>query len=889
MRMRVFTIALGLGSAGFGLAQANGVELKAATASVKGKPEVRLRWQIAEGWIPARGLRVYRIEGAKRTLVANVAAPTDAAVDGLLPAPFRGRALAATAARALPNIPRLDFKVKRPPSRAPQFLQRKGALDQLRKLETPLITRAQRQAKLTQLQTASKLTPLGKGATRLSTNLTADALKVFSARAELNLAALLQPGAATTLGLGANDPQVAAGATVSYALHGVDAAGTESAQPIATLKDFRVGADAAPPVVAGIQFLQDEDQIQLRWDRVPAATEEALGAVSYRIELLSPGTPAPKDLTPKPLVVPDLDDDTEPEAFFENRLVRPGTYTYRVTLVDGFGRESAETNFTVPVVDWRRPLPPARASARLDVVRPTLRSTKLNITPTKIGAAVPVVPVVWTGRPGFDGMTVRYHVYRQNLDTPDAAPERLTPTPIAGQAIPFGTDAELRKAADLVLGEEFIDGLEATIQDAEADAAQADNALNRAKAAKRAAKAKAVMQATFQALRRNWQTQPPLTFSDRGVALDRRYAYSLTALYAEAAIESEEVTAGTLNIPDPKKPTSPTSPTSIFTPPVTPEKKFNDLPTRGTEFTQFVPRSPKVIGIGAGIGVDLRKSRPLPKLNLPKADPSGKVTLRWTVPSGLKDATFRIRRRVAEMPFADVGVTAKNAATFLDPVPPTRARTYEYEISTISRWGVEGSPVKLAVNVPAMIAPDAPNLLAAGPGGDGEVAVRIETPSKEQGVARLIVMRDGAEAGRVTEVAPATGDIVFTDRGRTPGQSHAYTVFAETATSKRSSASRAVSASALRLAAAPVAELRATRSAKGVALTWRAAPDAAGYVVRRRDGDAGAWIVLTPKAATPTYLDVAARTGRAYQYSVSTIDRFGNASLPVTLAVPSGT
>src|SRR2546421_4831411 len=50
--------------------------LKAATATVNGKTEVRLRWMVTDGWISAgRGFNVYRVENGKRTGPLNGAAP----------------------------------------------------------------------------------------------------------------------------------------------------------------------------------------------------------------------------------------------------------------------------------------------------------------------------------------------------------------------------------------------------------------------------------------------------------------------------------------------------------------------------------------------------------------------------------------------------------------------------------------------------------------------------------------------------------------------------------------------------------------------------------------------------------------------------------------------
>jgi hypothetical protein len=845
------------------------ITMRAATTRGQ-NPEVRLRWQISEGWIPTRGFRLYRAQGNTRTLVAHVAAPADPLVEAILGPSFRGTALATLAGRTVANIPPLDFTIRRPPSRLQAFQQRKTALLEARRADNNLLTDQQRMA-LAPAINKSLAASLPANLPGLTQFIESDGSRIATARAQISLAALLKPEAATTLGLGTSDTGLAPGVVVSYALHGVDALGRDSMAPLAVLRDFKVGADLTPPAVTGLQFLQNDNIIALRWDRVPVAVEEALGTVSYRVERVDPGTRASKNLLPKPLMIVTLEGDAEPESFFEDGLQRPGSYVYSVTLVDGFGREGMAGNINVPAADWRRPPGTSQASARLESFQPRQQTNNAAIRAAALTRSFVTIGWLPVGAP--QGLSTRYHIYRFSLDDTNAVPERLTPTPIPGTPFVIATEADLVKAADAVYGESFLDKYDEDIAVAEALVAAtlpgAQDKLARARRAK--ARATAI-------LRARWSISPPLWFSDSSVRPDQQYSYGVSVVYVETGLESELRKAGVVGVPDLRKPPSPTGVTGTFT--MSPRQRitYKDIPSTRPRLSLPLDRMP--VNLGAqGIGGTL-------PLNLSVQEIGGTLNLKWNAVPDLIGVSYRVRRMLlgGGVP-VEVAVTPKTS--FTDQLPPSRRRVYEYEVVAISRWSVEGAAAKTSIEVPATIAPSPPNLLSAGPASDGEIALRVAAPPTQEDVTALLVLRDGREAGRITNMQPVDGVITFLDRGRLPRIFHTYVVVAEArgAPPLKSEPSRALEATALRLTTAAPTNLTASATPRGIELRWRDPSGAVAYLVQRREGASGSFIPLTTKNTSTTFIDVYAQSGVQYNYQVIALDSFGNVSRPASINV----
>ena len=879
-----------IGSLSLLLVMQSGVKLNAATAVIAGKPEVRLRWQIPEGWIPPGGLKLYRIAGTTKTLVRAIPPPSDASVDALLGPKFKGKKLATAAATALPPGSRLNFAIIRAPSSATAFQTKKATVGKkpsapggIRRSTGPAAA-----ATATPTRTGPRLQP-GLGAPQIPTP-----LKV---RSELHLAALLDESNAATIGLGATDKTVTAGATVSYALYPVVAGGQDGPQPIASLNGFVVGSDTQPSAPTGLVFLQEDEEIGIRWDRLPAATETQLLAASYRVFRADGPGAQPVRLTPKPLLIMDLE-GKEPVSFFVDNLTKPGTYTYSVVLVDGFNRTSPPAILNVVAAEWRTPGPISKAFAGPGMTFSKAFKGQLR-TDFRMAASAAAQPptvrptIAWRSASAPDRLPVKYNVYRYDLDQPNAPAVKLTTTPIDGNLIPFATDAQLEDAIDLVYGPGFLDEVDAKIaaiagRPATTPAQISDRARDMAKAA-------AAMKSVRARIKAQFNAYPPRVFEDTAAQKDHKFLYSVTAHYAPLGLETEEAMAGEVGIPDPAKPAAVVISAPKFLPAPAPAPKvFAKLPLK-TSRSPFISSqiksrksTPRTSFTKPGGTPNLRSplmaARTPLKLNLPPSDFGGTVELSWPA-LPLKDVRYRVRRKLGNEPFADVGMTARRVATYRDPVPRSRVRQYEYEVAAISRWNVISLPAKIVATVPATVAPEIPNILSASVGdADGEILVKVETAQADQGVARYRFFR-GAEAAGVVDAATAqAGVVTFKDTGRAPGAKLSYTVEAETAAGIRSPRSPAVSCAAIKTSVPAPTGLTGTPGPTGVVLRWTASAGAVSYVVRRKVGT-GPVSVLAPKVTAVTFTDVFALKGRSYTYEVVAVDAQNNVSALASITV----
>lgn len=718
----------------------------------------------------------------------------------------------------------------------------------------------------------------------------------LKARSDLHLAALVDARNAETLGLGATDAGVANGATVNYSLVAAAAGGRDGAT-LGVLNGFRVGADAPPPAPTGLLFFQDEEEVHLRWTRLPAAVETRLLAASYRIQRFTPPSPAGANLTPRPLMIMDVD-GKEPASFFVDELARPGTYRYQLVLVDGFGRASPPAVLAVSAEEWRRPDPPAKAyvgpgAAFRDAFKAGTRGEFRLPILTARASSPPVTPTVaWRSCPPLDGMAVKYLVYRYSLDQPNVAATKLTPAPIDGTILAVQTDAQLEAAIDAVFGPAYLDDMEAKVQlIANRPAKTAAEIQARARDA---AKARAKLEIVKRTLRASFQALPPRQFVDAGAPRDGRYFYSITALYAPLGLESQESAAGSIDVPDLTPPPAVSLGAPKFTAAPAPPKTFAKSPPK-TSRPAFVAdqirarsqiaKSPLVRpGKPANPKSPLTMQRLPLKLSLPPSDFGGTLDISWTGLNRL-GIRYRIRRRIGSEPFADVALTAPGAVTFRDRLPRSRARTYDYEIAAISRWNVIGATAQLKVPVPATVPPDVPNVLSAAVGNaDGEILVRVELAGSDQGIAKYRFFRDNQAAGEVLASTAQGGVVTYRDQGRNPGVRHAYTVEAETAAGIKSPRSTAIFGKAVKTVAAPPTGLTGNPGPTGVLLTWTAAPGATGYVVRRKIGNSPATVLVARHPAI-AFTDIHAMRGRTYVYEVSAVDAQGNVSVAVSVSV----
>lgn len=970
------------------------VQLSAATAvGASGRTEVRLRVRPMNGWLPADGVRIYRIVGSNPKVLVSQSKPSDATVDRMVPS-LKGKALWSSAARTMATNRALDFRAIRPPSTAARFRDLKTANETILSLRERPESDPQRSAQIAQTlnrigtlraQALPRLSiqTLRPGLSGAVPTLSAADRDIFAARGRLALAALVKSTVAESLGLGATDRGVRSGDRVRYvvvAMRGsADGAGLDTTE-------ITVGGETAPPAPTGLDAQQDVDDngeptgtVALRWDRLDAAVEERLLNASYRIERREapaptsairtgigtlPGTKVALSTTDttwqkvnaKPVVIAAIDGTEEPVSFYDDDLDEPGTYEYRIVLVDGFDRTSPWSEpERIRIVEWRHPANPIRPEATLDSeIRDAGAKSAVAPVPTKgvlgLRRQAPAIPrdlrswsagilaggkasvsVSWSPVDAPRGLTVKYRVWRLDVEDSTAVPVLITPQPIAGEDMPPTPDQAAATTSAQTLSRQI----------------QAGSLLP---AVKRAQKS-LLEQLRTAAL-------PRIGTADTGVPMDHKYVYLVRAVYVESGFESKDVPSGKLSVPSPARPptvqgfsyagftpsqllpasqmladTVGTSRPRAFSiaraglarpaPAIGAYRSAGPATTGGfiasSRLKSGVKLDPsKMVAGGAAGGAalttttsptagapvvmpDLARGPILPRVPvfaradlsklrmnfLRSRDDGGIVTLRWNAVPRLRDVCYKIQRRYSNLPFADVGTTVANRTEFRDVMPRSAARTYVYRVIAITRWGVEGAAsAEIQAPVPSTVQPSRPNLMAVAPDtGDRAIRVRVDPNPAEESVIRYRILRDNAEVGVLNGGGPDSVELAFVDRGLAANQTYVYKVVAETGIGLKSPASPTLSARAVKTVATAPASVQGTSDDKGVKVTWAATPDAASYCVQRRTSPTAPPQVLAGRLTVLQFLDVTAMAGVAYTYEVTATDAFGNVSPPARVSV----
>lgn len=615
MRVRtIITVAATLLTGALTWGQVPKVELFAASDTENGKPVVRLAWRVTEGWL-SEGAKVYEIEqgpirpqtspsipgvpgvrspaparisktlpsagagSSKKRLVADVAPVKDEDIDATLDQGQRGRKLASVARKPL-NSPRaLNFSLRRSPSAAGDFQNLKKATEEIRDLSRAAPTRdnerklAESKNKLRMLRGGvpgpAPATP-GQAGQPVAPARDVDD-DVLDARRRLHLLALSRPDAADKIGMAGKDNRVKVGEKVTYAIFAVSG-GQEQETPLDTVT-ITVGADEPPPAPTGVTALQDEDRVMLRWDRVPESEEMKLLSVTYRVERsggatrrgdsdsgapgrISRDIVAPKwiPLNNRPIMIFD-GEEAESRAFASDTLTLAGETSYRVSMVDGFGRQSAWSIVKLDVVDWRKPGEPRLPQAKLRVEAAPLvsapgaaRPAGRGVDASKLALETPgtyslrtwsesvlnmpapraTVVVSWSRPEGVPSdLSVRYRIYRLNMDDPAmasaqdplAAAQLMTPQPIEGTPLVLDAAGFVQSASLSALRTRpyLTPGLSQLATNSEVDRE-----------------------------RRSWV--------DSSCDIDRFYKYFIVAEYQQNGFVSLPVDTGVVAVPDPRPP-----------------------------------------------------------------------------------------------------------------------------------------------------------------------------------------------------------------------------------------------------------------------------------------------------------------------------------------------
>jgi hypothetical protein len=850
------------------------VRLNAVSSKVFNQFEVRLRWQFVKGWVPANGIRLYRIQGTAKSLVIASKSIDDSA----LPQKVRSRGFIASAKLVNPISRELSFLQPTRVSAASLFTRRQQLVKEIESLDSTLLTKSQRDVK------AQKINELGrlKGPVAKRPQIKALSTKdsTFEPRASLTLMSLLKPDLAQSLSLGATDRTVQPNATVSYELYEATSAGGDG-KLLVKLPDFNVGPGSGAPAVGGPEFIHEEDKIRLRWNRFPVELENNLLAVSYLIQRKGPGlgSQAFEPLTEEPLIILDGPEGREPIWFFQDQITKPGLYTYEIRAVDGFGRISSPTSLTVPAKDWRKPAPPRSAGSTLSGKPQKFKPRssgfpKLNVL-TGVGRTV---SIGWQSQVAPAGLQLRYNIYRVDLDNPEAAPSLLNPSPVEGVPVPVATEEQFLAALDMVMGESYLDEQERQILAAEQSAEQASSEAGK-EAKIRAAKIKAKIEAERNALKTSWSQNPPRSFQSIGTEVNRRYRFFVKALYIPTGLESAETPAGVVNLPDPVAPAAPASVAISF--------KANSIVTA----TSKPSASPRPFSAPSAAFSQIRKNlansnplkgKALVKLTIPTKDSGGQATITWAPVPGQINPVYSIERKSGNESFVEVGITRPNVNTFTDYLPRSRSKVYTYRVATISRWNIKGAGKEVGIEAPSTIPPDAPNLLSVRPTGDKELTIKFSKPPADQGVVKVILLRDGQQVAEQVVPSDNNSSFTYSDKNLQPGREYLYTALASTTTGLKSLNSMALKAKALRMLVAAPMNFSASASSRGVALSWAPVPDAAFYIISRTSGTEAPEIISSDVKGG-TFLDHTTLAGKSYKYSIIAVDTFGNQSVAASI------
>ncbi|MDH4387103.1 MAG: fibronectin type III domain-containing protein [Fimbriimonas sp.] len=854
------------------------VRLNAVSSKAFNQFEVRLRWQFIKGWVPANGIRLYRIQGSAKSLVVASKSIDDSA----LPQKVRSRGFIASAKLVNPISKELSFLQPSRVSAAPLFARRQQLVKEIESLDSTLLTKNQRDVKAQKISELGRLN--GPVAKRPQVKALSTKDLTFEPRASLTLMSFLKPDLAQSLCLGATDRTMQPNETVSYELYEATSAGGDG-KLLVKLPDFNVGPGSGAPAIGGPEFIHEEDKIRLRWNRFPVELENTLLAVSYLIQRKGPelGSQAFEPLTEEPLIILDGPEGREPIWFFQDQIAKPGLYTYEIRAVDGFGRISSPVSLTVPAKDWRKPAPPRSAGSTLSGkpkrFKPRSSGFEKFNAPTDVLSGVGrTVSIGWQSQVAPAGLQLRYNIYRVDLDNPEAAPSLLNPSPVEGVPISVGTEEQFLAALDLVMGESYLDEQERQILAAERSAEQSTGDARKA-AIISAAKTKAMIEMGRKALKTSWSQNPPRSFLSTGTEVNRRYRFFVKALYVSTGLESAEAPAGVVNLPDPVAPAAPGSvaisfkatiatsagakPSASPRPFSAPSAPFSQLRNNLTNFNPLKGKAPVT-------------------LNIPTKDSGGRATITWAAVPGQINPVYSIERKSGNEPFVEVGMTPSNANSFTDFLPRSRSKVYTYRVSTISRWNIKGAGKEVVIEAPSTIAPDAPNLLSVRPTGDKELTIKVSKPPADQGVIKVILLRDGQQVAEQVVPSDNNSSFTYSDKNLQPGREYLYAAIAATTAGLKSMNSMAMKAKALRMRLTAPINFSASASSRGVALSWAPVPDAAFYIISRTSGTETPEIISSDVKGG-TFLDHTTLAGKSYRYSIIAVDTFGNQSVAASI------
>lgn len=260
-------------------------------------------------------------------------------------------------------------------------------------------------------------------------------------------------------------------------------------------------------------------------------------------------------------------------------------------------------------------------------------------------------------------------------------------------------------------------------------------------------------------------------------------------------------------------------------------------------------------------------------------------------------AFYREAKRIDALPVAAIAERTRGATiVYRDPLAPLFAggklpASLAYAVVSVRRGG-ERSPLSNIVSFSPAVPPGPPTIIRVTP-DQGRICIEwippetdvIGRPSSVGGyrLYRRTLPEEEYDAPLNADPVPGT---VFVDTTAPSGAALVYTVRATLPGKPKIEGVPAVEVGVdyrdVFPPAAP-ARLDVLPEAGAVRLLWDpvAAPDLAGYVVYRAEGEGGAPVRLTEKPiADAFFTDTTVQPRRRYRYTVVAVDSSGNASAP---------
>ena len=281
--------------------------------------------------------------------------------------------------------------------------------------------------------------------------------------------------------------------------------------------------------------------------------------------------------------------------------------------------------------------------------------------------------------------------------------------------------------------------------------------------------------------------------------------------------------------------------------------------------------------------------------------------------------------------------------SFTDYLPKSRPMYYNYRVTAVNRWGIEGQAALIQVRIAATMKPPIPELLSAFPNEAGGVSLVWRPLEEREDCAKYLVYRKKIDvlellhkkadavlghpafttpahivAGDKTSVKTLKDTLVYKDGyniiGEIPSSAirkddagnvlfddassnlwglwlmYAYTVVAQDVDTWQSDASKPQTTSPWKIRINPVQNLKAAADAsgRGIALSWSAPanePEIQGYVVFRQGSDSK-YVQISDMIQNRTFTDYGIVRGLPYTYGIQALDKKGNLSAIVTCKLP---